>query len=81
MFDLASLKSNVDQLDIDKLKNVPTNFNNLKSKVAKLGVDKLLPVPVDLGKLSDAVKNYVVKKDVYNAKIKILKKKYLITLT
>ena len=80
-FDLASLKSNVDQLDIDKLKNVPTNFNNLKSKVAKLGVDKLLPVPVDLGKLSDAVKNYVVKKDVYNAKIKILKIIYLITLT
>ena len=24
-FDLASLKSNVDKLDIDKLKNVPTN--------------------------------------------------------
>ena len=26
--DLASLKSNVDKLDIDKLKNVPTNLSN-----------------------------------------------------
>ena len=31
--DLASLKSNVDKLDIDKWKNVPNNLNNLKSKV------------------------------------------------
>ena len=28
--DLANLKSNVDKLDIDKLKNVPTNLSNLK---------------------------------------------------
>ena len=27
--DLANLKSNVDELDIDKLKNVPTNFTYL----------------------------------------------------
>ena len=46
--DLASLKSNVDKLDIDKLKNVPSNLNNLKSKVDKLDVDKLVAVPVDL---------------------------------
>ena len=44
--DLANLKSNVDKLDIDKLKNVPTNLSNLKSKVDKLDVDKLVPVPV-----------------------------------
>ena len=31
--DLANLKSDVDKLDIDKLKNTPTNFSNLKSKV------------------------------------------------
>ena len=67
--DLASLKSNVDKLDIDKLKNVLTNLSNLKSKVDKLDVDKLVLVPVDLSKLSDVVKNDV-KKDVYNAKIK-----------
>ena len=44
---LASLKSNVDKLDIDKLKNLPTNLSNLKSKGDKLDVDKLLPVPVN----------------------------------
>ena len=54
---MASLKSNVDKLDIDKLKNFPTNLSSLKSKVAKLDVDKLLPVPVDLSKLSDFVRN------------------------
>ena len=43
---------------------------NLKSKVDQLDFDKLVPLPVDLSNLSDAVKNYVVKKDVYNAKIK-----------
>ena len=46
--DLASLKSDVDKLDIDKLKKVPTNLNNLKCKVDKLDVDKLLSVPVNL---------------------------------
>ena len=39
--DLASLKSNVDKLNIDKLKNVPTNLNNLKSKVDKLDISNL----------------------------------------
>ena len=34
--DLANLKSDVDKSDIDKLKHLPTNFNNLKSKVDKL---------------------------------------------
>ena len=73
--DLASLKSNVDKLDIDKLKNAPTNLNNLKSKVDKLDADKLVPVTVNLSKLSDVVKNLVVKKDKYNAKIKNIEKK------
>ena len=49
-------------LDIDKLKNVPTNLSNLKSKVDKLDVDKLVPVLFGLSKLSDAVKNDVDKK-------------------
>ena len=64
--DLASLETNVDKLDIDKVKNVPTNLRNLKSKVDKLDVEKLVPVPVDVSKLSDTVKNNVVKKGVYN---------------
>ena len=41
----------------------------MKSKVDKLDVVKLLPALVDLSKLSDVVKNDVVKRDVYNAKI------------
>ena len=45
----------------------------MKSKVNKLDVDKLVAVSVDLSKLNDLVKNDVVKKDAYNAKIKILK--------
>ena len=67
--DLVSLKSNVDKLDIDQLKNVPTGLNSLKSKVNKLDVDKLVPVPVDFSKLSGVVKIDVVKKQ-YIAKIK-----------
>ena len=57
------------------MKNVPSNLSNLKSKVDKLDVDKLVPVPVDLSKLSDAVKNDVLKEDVYNAKIKNIEDK------
>ena len=57
------------------MKVVPSNLRNLKSKLDKLVADKLLHVPVDLRKLSDAVKNDVVKKDVYNAKIKKIKDK------
>ena len=73
--DLASLRSNLDKLDINKLKNVPSNFSNLKTKVNKLDVDYLVPVSVNLIKLSDVVKNNVVKKDVYNAKIKNIEDK------
>ena len=73
--DLASLNSNLDNLDIDKLKNVPTNLSNFKSKVDKLDVDKLAPVPIDLSKISNVVKNDIVKKDVYNAKIKNIEDK------
>ena len=61
-FDLPSLASNVNKLDIDKFKNVKTNLNNLKCKVDKLDVDKLVPVPVDLSKLSNVVKSDAVKR-------------------
>ena len=43
-----------------------TNLADLKTEVDKLDIDKLAPVPVDLSKLSDVVKNYVVKKTVYD---------------
>ena len=39
MVNLASLKSNIDKLDIDKLKNVPTNLSSLKIEVEQLDVD------------------------------------------
>ena len=82
---LASLKTDVDKLDIDKLKSLPNNLSSLKSKLDKLDIDKLVPVPDDLSKLSNVIKNEVVKK-MYNAMSimlgsKILKIKYLILLT
>ena len=43
--DLASLKSEVNKLDIDKLEKLPNGLNSLKSKV-----DKLVRVPIDLSK-------------------------------
>ena len=49
----------------------------MKSKVDKLDVDKLLPVLGDLSKLRDVIKNGVVKKDAYNAKIRNIEDKIL----
>ena len=37
---LASIKTKVDKLDIDKLKISPNNLSNLKTKVDKLNIDK-----------------------------------------
>ena len=79
--DLANLKSDVDKLDIDKLKNAPANLSNLKSKVDKLDVDKLVPVPANLTKLSDIVKNDVVKKIYVMLRSKILHIRNLATNT
>ena len=49
-------------------------MNNLKSKGDILDADKVF---VDLSKPSDVVKKDVVKKNVYNAKIKIIEDKIL----
>ena len=54
---------------------MPTNLSNLKSKVNTLDIEELVPVPVHLSKLSDVVRNDVVKKDVYNSKIKNMEDK------
>ena len=67
---LAGLKTEVDKSDVDKLKIFLNNLNNLKNKIDKLDIDKLVPVPDDLSKLSNGVKDEVVKKTDYNAKIK-----------
>ena len=60
------MKSHADEIDIDKLKNIPYNSRNLKRKVEKIDVYKLVPVPVDLNRLSDVVKNDFITKHVYN---------------
>ena len=44
---LANLKTEIDKLDIDKLKSLPNNLSKLKTEVDKLDVVKLVPVPVD----------------------------------
>ena len=74
---VANLKTEVDKLDIDKLKLLPNSLSNLKTKIDKLDIDKLVPVPLDLGKLSNVVNNDVVKKTKYNAKIKNIEDKIL----
>ena len=72
---LSNLKTEVDKLDINKLKILPNSLSNLKTKVDKLDINKLVPIPADLSKLSNAVKNDVVKKTEYNAKIKNIEDK------
>ena len=73
--DLVSLKAEVDKLDVDKLKSVPTDLSNFKSKIDKLDIGKLETTPVDLSKLSNEVKNGDVKNTKYNAKIKNIEDK------
>ena len=69
----ADLSNYATKADIENISYVDTssfalktNLDNLKTDDDKLYIDKLVPVPVDLSKLSDVVKNYVVKKDVYD---------------
>ena len=78
---MAYLKSDVDKVDIDKLKDVPVNLSNLKSNLDKFDVDKLVPAPVDLSKLSDVVKMMLVKKMCIIVILKTSKIKFLILLT
>ena len=72
---LANLKTKVDKLDVNKWGSLPNNLSKLKTKVDKLDIDKLAVVATDLSKLSDEVKNEVVKKTEYNAKIKNIEDK------
>ena len=46
-----------------------TNLAALKAEVDKIDADELKTVPVDLAKLINVVKNEVVKKTDYNAKV------------
>ena len=69
--DFIALKAEVDQLDINKLTNVPTSLKNLKTKKDDLDVGKLKSISVDLKELSNVVDNEVVK----STKFSILKTK------
>ena len=59
---------NITHVDVSSFAN-KTNLAALKTKVDKIDVDKLKTVTIDLAKLSNVVKNEVVKKTDYNAKV------------
>ena len=63
---LASWKLDIDQLDIDKLENIPSDLGSLKSRADKLDVGKWETTPVPSCKLSDIVKNNFVKISEYD---------------
>ena len=78
--DLPHLKSDVDKLDIDKLKHVPSGLSSLKSKVDQLNIGKLETTLVDVSKPSDVVKMKLLKRLNIMLRSKILKIKYLTLL-
>ena len=67
--DLANLKSDVEKLDIDKLKNAASGLSNLKSSLDKLDIGKLETTQADLI-LSNVVKSNVIKKTEYDELVK-----------
>ena len=73
MVDLSNYATKADITNITHIGTsgfaLKTNLANLKAEIDNLDIDKLAPVPVDLSKLSDVVKNDVIKKTAYNAKI------------
>ena len=66
----VDLSNHATKADIKNISHVDTSSFGLKTSLANLktevDIDKLAPVPVDLSKLSDVVKDYVVKKTVYD---------------
>ena len=75
--DLANVKSDVDDIDIDQLKNVLSGLNSIKTKVDKSNIGQLKVIQVDLIKLIGVIKTKVDKKTEYNAKIKDIEDKIL----
>ena len=59
---------NITHVDVSTYVSI-TNLAALKTKIDKIDVDKLKATPTDLAKLSNVVKNDVVKKTDYNAKV------------
>ena len=59
---------NITPVDVSSFAS-KTNLAALKTELDKIDVDKLKTAPIDLAKLSNLVKNDVVKKTDYNAKV------------
>ena len=59
---------NITHVDVSSFAST-TNLAALKTEVDKIDVDKVKTAPVDLAKLTNVVKNDVVKKTDYNAKV------------
>ena len=59
---------NITHVDVSSFAS-KTNLAALKTEVDKIDTDKLKTIPADLAKLSNVVKNDVVKKTDYNAKV------------
>ena len=59
---------NITNVDVSSFAS-KTNLAALKTEVDKIDVDKLKTTPADLAKLTNAIKNDVVKKTDYNAKV------------
>ena len=59
---------NITHVDVSSFAS-KTNLAALKTEVDKIDADKLKTTPTDLAKLSNVVKNDVVKKTDYNAKV------------
>ena len=63
---------NITHVDVSSFAS-KTNLAALKTEVDKIDVDKLKTTPTDLAKLSNVVKDDVVKKTDYNAKVTSIK--------
>ena len=63
----ADLK-NITHVDVSSFAS-KTNLAALKTEIDKIDADKLKTTPIDLDRLSNLVKNDVVKKTDYNAKV------------
>ena len=59
---------NITHVDVSSFAS-KTNLAALKTEVDKIDMDKLKTTPTDVAKLSNVVKNDVVKKTDYNAKV------------
>ena len=79
--DLVNLISNADELDIDKLKIVPSGLSKSKSKKDKLDIGKVETTPINLSKLNDAIEIILLEKMYITLGSKILTIKHLILLS